>query len=161
MKTKNFTISNDHFSELIWKIAIGTALSWELAKLFGSEHPYLAPISVILCQQSTNSKTVKISIQRVTGTVIGIFITVLVASFIPVNGGTLGLIILFGCFITKFLKFDKVVVHQVALTILFVFALGHKEKHYAMDRMIDTLIGVAIVAIIQVTWSRLISRKKQ
>ena len=161
MRTKYFNISNNQISELIWKIAIGTAISWELAKLFGSEHPYLAPISVILCQQTTNSETVKISIQRVMGTIIGIFITVLIASHIAVNGGTLGLLVLLGCFITKWLKLDKVVIHQVALTILFVFALEHKEKHYAMDRMIDTLIGVVVIAIIQVIWARFISQKKQ
>ncbi|WP_342042264.1 hypothetical protein [Bacillus sp. OTU2372] len=29
---------------LIWKIGAASALSWEIAKLAGSTHPYLAPI---------------------------------------------------------------------------------------------------------------------
>jgi uncharacterized membrane protein YgaE (UPF0421/DUF939 family) len=160
MKIKGFETANENFTALIWKLAVGSALSWEIAKLFGSDYPYLAPISVILCLRSTPSKTAKMSIHRVTGTIIGIFITVLAASHINVNGGTLGLLILLGCFITKWIKLDKVVVHQVALTILFVFALEHKMKHFAMDRIKDTLIGVVVVAIIQLTWTRLFSRMK-
>lgn len=59
-------------SILAWKLAIGSALSWEISKLFGSDHPYLAPLSVILTIQSTVDKTVSLSIKRMIGTVIGI-----------------------------------------------------------------------------------------
>lgn len=37
---------------LIWKMGAASALSWEIAKLAGSNHTYLAPISVILCLQT-------------------------------------------------------------------------------------------------------------
>lgn len=129
-------------------MAIGSTLSWELAKLLGSDHPYLAPISVILCLQSTFHKTVQISIQRIIGTIIGIFFTVLIGSHMSVNGWSLGLLILIGCFITKWLHFKKVVLHQVALTILFVFVFEHQTKHYARDRMTDTVVGIIIASLI-------------
>ncbi|CAM3722059.1 hypothetical protein MEZE111188_05005 [Mesobacillus zeae] len=43
---------------LIWKMAIVSAISWKVAKLVGSEHPYLAPLSVFLCLQSTNNQSI-------------------------------------------------------------------------------------------------------
>jgi uncharacterized membrane protein YgaE (UPF0421/DUF939 family) len=150
---------NENISILIWKLTIGSALSWEVAKLMGSDHPYLAPLSVILSLQSTMDKTVSLSIKRVIGTMIGIIVTVLVASHLSVNGWTLGLLILIGCFIAKYLKLDKKVIHQVALTVLFVFSFEHQTKHYAIDRMRDTLIGVLVAGIIQIVWFRLFLKK--
>ncbi|MFE4898471.1 FUSC family protein [Peribacillus butanolivorans] len=161
MKTKKTEVPNKNFSILIWKMAIGSTLSWELSKLLGSDHPYLAPLSVILCLQSTIDTTVQRSIQRVIGTMIGISLIVLIARHMSINGWNLGLLILLGCYITQWLKFNKTVIHHVALTILFVFVLEHQTKHYAIDRMTDTLVGVIIAVLIQFVWFRLIFKRKQ
>jgi uncharacterized membrane protein YgaE (UPF0421/DUF939 family) len=146
-------------SILAWKLAIGSALSWEVSKLFGSDHPYLAPLSVILTIQSTVDKTVSLSIKRMIGTVIGILVTVLIARHFTISGWSLGVLILLGCYISIYLKLDKKILHQVSLTILFVFVFEHQTKHYAIDRLRDTLIGVFIAGILQIIWFRLISRK--
>ncbi|GIN98218.1 hypothetical protein J6TS1_40880 [Siminovitchia terrae] len=156
---KNST-TNENDSILIWKLAIGSALSWELAQLLGSKHPYLAPLSVILCLQSTLDKSVRISIKRIIGTVIGILVTVLIASHIKINSLNLGLLILLGSFITKWLKFDKMVIHHAAITMLFVFVFEHQTKHYALDRMRDTIVGVVVTILIQLVWFRIIKRNK-
>jgi uncharacterized membrane protein YgaE (UPF0421/DUF939 family) len=132
---------------LIWKMAFASALSWEIAKLAGSNHPYLAPISVILCMQSTVNQSILFSYHRMVGTVIGIGITVLLSPFLQVNGWTLGLLILIGCYIAKWMKRDETVIHQLALTVLLVFVMEHKSHDYPIDRFRDTLIG-AIVAVL-------------
>ena len=150
---------NKSLSILAWKLSIGSALSWEVAKLLGSDHPYLAPLSVILTIQSTVDKTVSLSIKRLIGTVIGILVTVLIAKHFTVSGWSLGILILLGCYISIYLKLDKKILHQVALTILFVFVFEHQTKHYAIDRMRDTVIGVLIAGVLQFLWFRLTSRK--
>ncbi|PLT33545.1 hypothetical protein CUU64_13110 [Bacillus sp. V5-8f] len=134
---------------LIWKMAIGSALSWELASLFGSKHPYLAPLSIILCLQNTVNKTIKLAIRRIIGTVIGVSVSVIIASHMSVHGWTLGLMILIGSYIGKWLTVDKIVLHQVALTILFVFVFEHQTKQYPLDRLRDTAIGVIIAILLQ------------
>ncbi|SFC95021.1 Fusaric acid resistance protein-like [Bacillus sp. OV322] len=159
MKTTKNETQSENSSILIWKLAIGgSTLSWEIAKLCGSFHPYLAPLSVIISLRSTMDKTVRLSIKWVIGTIIGIFVTVLIASHMTVIAWNLGLLILLGCFAAKYLNLDKKVIHQVALTILFVFVFEHQTKHYAIDRMRDTLIGVLVTGIIQLIWFRLILR---
>jgi uncharacterized membrane protein YgaE (UPF0421/DUF939 family) len=133
---------------LIWKMAIASALSWEIAKIAGSYHPYLAPISVILCLQTTVNKSIRFSYHRMVGTVIGISVTVLVARHLEVNGWTLGLLILVAGFITKWLKRDETALHQVALTVLLVFSFEYKAGSYPIDRFRDTLIGALVAVII-------------
>jgi uncharacterized membrane protein YgaE (UPF0421/DUF939 family) len=132
---------------LIWKMAVASFISWEVAKLAGSHHPYLSPISVILCLQTTINRSILFSYHRMVGTVIGISVTVLAAPHLNVNGWTLGILMLVGGFIAKWLKRDETALHQVALTILLVFVFEHKAGSYPMDRFRDTLIG-AIVAVV-------------
>lgn len=162
MKIKNPETpnSNDNFSMLTWQMAIGSTLSWELSKLLGSDHPYLAPLSVILCLHTVIEKTFQISMQRVIGTVIGIFIIILIASNLSINGWSLGLLILLGGLITRLLKLNKTVLHQVSLTILFVFTFEHQSSQYALDRMRDTLVGVITAVLIQLIWFYIILRGK-
>jgi uncharacterized membrane protein YgaE (UPF0421/DUF939 family) len=132
---------------LIWKMAVASCISWEVAKFAGSHHPYLAPISVILCLQSTINRSILFSYHRMVGTIIGISVTVIAAPHLKVNGWTLGILMLVGGFIAKWLKRDETALHQVALTILLVFVFEHKAGSYPMDRFRDTLIG-AIVAVV-------------
>jgi uncharacterized membrane protein YgaE (UPF0421/DUF939 family) len=136
-------------SILIWKIAVASAISWEVAKLAGSDHPYLAPLSVILCLQTTVNRSIQYSYHRMVGTVIGIVVTMVAAPYIGVNGWMIGGLILIGGFITKWLKRDESAIHQVALTVLLVFVMEHKSGDYFIDRFRDTLIGAIAAILIQ------------
>ena len=145
-------LSNESYTSLIWKIALGSFLSWEISRHFGSDHPYLAPLSIIICIQATTDKTVSLAISRIIGTIIGIPIVVLITNHLHVHGWSLGLLILLGGYISKWLKLDQSVMHQVALTILLVFVFEKQSEHYAWDRMIDTIIGVMVAVILQYIW---------
>ncbi|WP_052353697.1 FUSC family protein [Neobacillus jeddahensis] len=135
---------------LIWKMGLASALSWELAKLAGSDHPYLAAVSVILCLQTTINRSIQFSYHRMVGTVIGICVVVLLEPYLIVNGWTLGLLILIGGFLTKWLKHDETAIHQVALTVLLVFVMGHKSSDYPIDRFRDTLMGALVAVVIHI-----------
>jgi uncharacterized membrane protein YgaE (UPF0421/DUF939 family) len=152
-KNKQLKKQLENKALLIWKMAIASALSWEIAKLAGSHHPYLAPISVILCLQTTVNRSIRFSYHRMVGTVIGITITVFAAPYLEVNGWTLGLLILAGGFTAKWLKRDETAIHQVALTVLLVFVFEHKAGSYPIDRFRDTLIGAIAAVVIHMIFS--------
>ncbi|MBT2574972.1 FUSC family protein [Bacillus sp. ISL-51] len=143
---KNKKIQNK--TSLVWKMAIASAVSWEAAKLVGSDHPYLAPLSVILCLQPTIDQSIRFSFHRIAGTAIGIMLTAYLVNHLPMNGWMLGLLLLGGTYIAKWLRIDETVLHQVALTILLVFTFERNSKDYAMDRIIDTMIGVIIAILV-------------
>ncbi|WP_059172111.1 aromatic acid exporter family protein [Bacillus sp. FJAT-27445] len=133
---------------LVWKMAIASAVSWELAKLAGSDHPYLAPLSVILCLQTTIYKSIMFSFHRIAGTVVGVMMISWFVSHLPLNGWSLGLLMLAGTFAAKWLKMDETAIHQVALTILLLFSFERKSGDYGFDRVVDTIIGAAVAVIV-------------
>ncbi len=129
-------------------MAIASAVAWEAAKLVGSDHPYLAPLSVILCLRPTIDQSIRFSFHRIAGTAIGVMLTSYLVSHLPMNGWMLGLLLLGGTYIAKWLRIDVTVLHQVALTILLVFTFERNSKDYAFDRIIDTVIGVIIAILV-------------
>ncbi|NRD79287.1 FUSC family protein [Bacillus sp. BRMEA1] len=133
---------------LIWKMAIASALSWEIARFCGSDHPYLAPSTVIVCLQTTINRSLKYSYHRVGGTLIGILVADLLVPHLDVNALTLGLIILIGGFITKWMKLDESTIHQAALAVVLIFVIGHKSGDYPLDRFRNTLIGALTACIV-------------
>ncbi|RLL41780.1 FUSC family protein [Oceanobacillus piezotolerans] len=145
MKKKKTTQNK---TSLIWKMAIASAVSWEVAKLVGSDHPYLAPLSVILCLQTTLDQSIRFSFHRIVGTAIGVLLTAYLVSHLHMNGWILGLLLLGGTYIAKWLRLHETVLHQVALTILLVFTFERKSEDYALDRIIDTIIGVIIAILV-------------
>lgn len=57
------------------------------------------------------------------GTILGIAVTVLIASDMTVNGWILRLLIILGCLIARYLKLDRKVISLVGLTILVCFCI--------------------------------------
>lgn len=151
LKKKKGIVENK--TALIWKMAIGSAVSWELAKFVGSDHPYLAPLSVVLCLQTTIDQSIRYSIHRILGTMIGIILTAYLASHLDMNGWILGLLLLGATFIAKWLRLDETVLHQVALTVILIFTFERKSKDYSVDRILDTIIGVIITILIHMLLS--------
>lgn len=131
-------------TSIVWKTTIGSAVTWRLAQLAGSSHPYLAPITLILCLQSTLNQSIHFAVHRVFGTALGILITVILASFFSVTYLTIGLLIFIGTAIGKLFNMSHLVIHQIALSILLVFTFAHHSPSYGIDRLRDTLIGALI-----------------
>jgi uncharacterized membrane protein YgaE (UPF0421/DUF939 family) len=69
------------------------------------------------------------------------------------NGWILGLLLLGATFISKWLRLDETVLHQVALTVILIFTFERKSKDYAFDRILDTIIGVIITILIHMLLS--------
>lgn len=134
-------------TSLVWKIAIASGLSWEVARMIGSAHPYLAPLSVILCLQITVGKSIFYGVERVLGTIAGVLFTVYLTPYIGLNAWSLGLMILVASAIVKLLGFDKIVINQVALSILLVLSF-QSHSSYSLDRIRDTFVGCVIAILI-------------
>lgn len=135
---------------LMIKMVAGSAVSWELAILFGSKHPYLAPISLILCLQATIVKSIRFSFARIGGTIIGVGAVVLLASKLHANGWTIALIMLISLVFPLILGANSSTLHQIALSVLLVFVFEHKLHGYGVDRIRDTIVGVAVALLLHI-----------
>lgn len=134
----------------VWKMALGSIIAWELAGLTGSKHPYLAPLTLILCLQVTIGQSLRFALYRTVGTVAGVLMIAGFAKDIPVTGWSLALILFLSAALMKVLNVSDKVIHQAALSILFVLYFEHHSAGYAFDRIKDTLIG-SLTAVLFVT----------
>ncbi|RKP58345.1 FUSC family protein [Cohnella endophytica] len=134
----------------VWKIPLASALSWELAELAGSKHPYLAPLTAILSIQATVDKSIQFAWQRVLATLAGVLFTVFLAPYVGTNGWSIGLLLLVGMLIVTWMKLDRAIMVQAALSILLVMYFQSKMPSYPLDRIRDTFIGAVIAIAIHI-----------
>lgn len=132
----------------VWKTALAAGLSFEIAQLTGTKHPYFAPLAAILCVQITIDKSIKSGYNRIAGTVIGVLLTAFIAGFIGVHGWSIGLIVLIGTLIGRVLGLGESAVYQVGISAMMVLMFEAKSHSYALDRVVETVIGAAIAIII-------------
>lgn len=135
---------------VVWKMALGSLGAWELAVWTGSKHPYLAPLTLILCLQATIGQSLRFALIRTAGTVFGVLMIAWFAEDIPVTGLSLSAVLLISAALMKTLKLSDAFIHQVALSILFVLYFEQHPSGYAFDRVKDTIIG-SLVAVLLVT----------
>lgn len=133
----------------VWKMPLAAALSWEAAKWAGSNHPYLAPLTAILCFQITVSQSLHFAWQRIIGT-IGVAATACIAPYIGLSGWSIGLLVLLGAAIVKRLNRDHALTVQIALSILLVLYFQSKMPSYPLDRVRDTVVGAVVAVLIHV-----------
>ncbi|HET7580135.1 MAG TPA: FUSC family protein [Bacillales bacterium] len=136
-------------TSIVWKTALGSGLSWQLAKLAGTQHPFLAPITLILCLRDSTSQSLTFTMKRVFGTILGILIIIAGMALIgdKVSAWELTVLMFLGLAITKLIRLDNVTIREAALSILLVLALEPESGQYWIDRMRDTVIG-AFVAML-------------
>ncbi|WP_067624641.1 FUSC family protein [Alicyclobacillus acidiphilus] len=132
---------------VVWKTALGSAIVWELARLTGSKHPYLAPLTFILCLQASVGQSLRYALYRSVGTVIGVVMIGLFAKSIPVTAWALAITLLLSTAVLKACRASDPLIHQVALSILFVLYFENHSSGYAWDRAKDTLIGAVAGAM--------------
>src|SRR6202011_3671136 len=87
------------------KSALAAGVSWEIVStLFGGEAAALAVVSSVIVVQVTSWQTVRKSIERILGVIIGVSLAVLVAHLLGLNFLTITLIIFFAQVIGLFLQ---------------------------------------------------------
>ncbi|UUZ90044.1 aromatic acid exporter family protein [Paenibacillus sp. P25] len=138
------------YKGVVWKIPLAAALSWELAKLAGSKHPYLAPLTVVLSVQLTVDQSVRFAWRRIVGTIAGVLFTIVLMPYVGLSGWGIGLLLLAGMLIVTWLKLEHALTIQVALSILLVLELQSKFPSYSLDRIRDTLIGAVATLVIHI-----------
>ncbi len=84
------------------------------------------------------------ALYRSVGTVIGVLMIGSFVKSIPVTAWALGLALLVSTAILKIFHVNDQLIHQVALSILFVLYFENHSVGYAWDRAKDTLVGAAI-----------------
>lgn len=142
------SINNSKINNItIIQNVIAASLAWELSKIAGSSHPYLAPLAVIICLHATLDESILHRYRRIIGTFLGAFTTGIIAPYIGSNAWSIGLVVLLGIGMAKLLALSNEVGNQAAIGALLILAVENNGG-YTIDRVRDTTIGVLIAILV-------------
>jgi len=139
------------------KSALAAGLSWEIVStLFGVEAAALAVVSAVIVVQVTSWQTVRKSIERILGVIIGVSLAVLVAHLLGLNFWTITLIIFFAQVIGLFLQNrGQYLATQIPISAALALVLGATGS-YPLLRVLGTLVGGLIGTVISLLFSNTI-----
>ncbi|MEV1129202.1 FUSC family protein [Agromyces sp. NPDC049794] len=133
----------------VLKSAVATIAAWLVAGwLVQGELPVFAAIAALLVVQPSVNQSLGKAVERSIGVILG----VLVASGLSLALGQSTWVILVAVVVAMLvawlLKMTPVTSNQVAISAMLVLALGASSPEYALDRVLETLIGAAIGIIV-------------
>ncbi len=127
------------------KSAVATTAAWLIAGwLVAGPPPVFAAIAALLVvQPSVNQSLVK-GIERSIGVIVGVVIAALLE--LALGSGTLAILltIITALLLAWLLRMTAGTGNQVAISAMLVLTLGTTTSGYAVDRVLETLIGAAV-----------------
>lgn len=133
----------------IVKTALAAAVSWLVATtVLGAEFPYFATLAAILTVQVTVADSVEKATQRIIGIIGGVAVSLLIGHWLSVSSFSIFLVIIIGMGISKALRMNPQIVSQVAVSSFLVLAFGLQEEDYALERVLETLMGSVVAVLI-------------
>lgn len=133
----------------IIKTAFAAAISWLIAtNLLHSEYPYFAAVAAIITVQVTVADSVDKASQRIIGIIGGVLLSMLLGHWFKIGAISIFFIIVIGMGIAKALRMNQQIISQVAISSLLVMAFGQTKEGYALERIIETIIGSAVALFI-------------
>ena len=126
------------------KTAVAAGLSWFIAaNVLGNKIPVFAPLASLLTVQVTVWDSVSRGLQRVLGVVVGVLVAYGFARLAGINAWSIALIIFVSLLLGRAMRLGQQGSIQVPVSALLVLVLGATTGGYALDRVIDTVIGAA------------------
>ncbi len=133
------------------KSAVATIGSWLLAGwLIPGPLPVFAAIAALLVVQPSVNQSLAKALERSIGVIVGVLIAVGLSLLLGPQSWVVLLAIVVAMLIAWALRANPGTGNQVAISAMLVLALGSSSPDYAVDRILETLIGVVIGFIVNV-----------
>jgi uncharacterized membrane protein YgaE (UPF0421/DUF939 family) len=126
------------------KTAVAAGISWFIAaNVMGNRIPVFAPLAALLTVQVTVWDSVARGLQRVLGVVVGVLVAYGFARLAGINAWSIALVIFVSLLAGRALRLGQQGSIQVPVSALLVLVLGATTGGYALDRILDTVVGAA------------------
>src|SRR5688572_13934079 len=129
----------------VLKSAAATIAAWLLAGwLVPGPLPVFAAIAALLVVQPSVNQSLSKALERSAGVILGVVIAVLLTMVLGPQSWVVLAAVVVAMLIAWALRASTGTANQVAISAVLVLALGTSNPDYALDRIIETLIGAAI-----------------
>jgi len=133
----------------VLKSAVATIVAWLVAGwLIPGPLPVFAAIAALLVVQPSVNQSLGKAVERSIGVILGVIIATGIALVFGQNTWVILVAIVIAMLVAWALKMTPGTSNQVAISAMLVLALGASSPEYALDRVLETLIGAAIGIII-------------
>ncbi|MEH2378714.1 MAG: aromatic acid exporter family protein [Nostoc sp.] len=141
-------ISTIVLAKMAFKMAIASAISFEVAQALRWQYPFYAAIAAIIVMSSTHGSTLLLGIQRIIGTVIGAIGGAIFAVALGTNFWSLGISVFLTIFLTSYWKFNEAA--KLAGYVSAIVILSHSQSPwlYAWGRFLETLLGIGVALLV-------------
>ena len=131
------------------KSAAATVAAWLLAGwLVPGQLPVFAAIAALLVVQPSVDESFGKAIERSIGVIAGVLIATGISLVFGQDGWVILVAIVVAIFASWALRMTSGTANQVAISAMLVLALGASSPDYALDRILETLIGAAIGLVV-------------
>lgn len=133
------------------KSAVATITAWLVAGWVVPGHlPVFAAIAALLVVQPSVNQSLSKAIERSIGVIVGVVIAVLLTMVLGGLSWVVLLAILVAMLVAWAFRATPGTANQVAISAMLVLALGSSSPDYAVDRIVETLIGAVIGFVVNV-----------
>src|SRR5215218_6114603 len=131
------------------KSAVATIAAWVIAGwLIPGPLPVFAAIAALLVVQPSVNQSLGKAVERSIGVILGVVIATGISLVFGQSTWIILLAIVIAMLVAWALKMTPGTSNQVAISAMLVLALGASSPEYALDRVIETLIGAAIGIVV-------------
>jgi uncharacterized membrane protein YccC len=134
------------------KSAIATAAAWLVAGwLIQGPPPVFAAIAALLVVQPSVNQSLTKALERSVGVIAGVAVASIIGILLGGSTWVILLAMVAGLAVAWALKMTAGTANQVAISALLVLALGGTSPEYAVDRVLETLLGAVIGIVVNVS----------
>ncbi|WP_194421304.1 FUSC family protein [Microbacterium abyssi] len=131
------------------KSAVATLGAWLIAGwLIPGPLPVFAAIAALLVVQPSVNQSFAKALERSIGVIVGVVIAVLLSLLLGPQSWVVLLAIVVAMLVAWTFRASPGTGNQVAISAMLVLALGSSNPEYAVDRILETLIGVTFALIV-------------
>jgi uncharacterized membrane protein YccC len=133
----------------VLKSAVATIAAWLVAGwLIPGPLPVFAAIAALLVVQPSVNQSLGKAVERSIGVILGVIIATGIALAFGQSTWVILVAIVVAMLVAWALKMTPGTSNQVAISAMLVLALGASSPEYALDRVLETLIGAAIGIVV-------------
>lgn len=131
------------------KTAVSVMICISIFQVLNRSYPFYACIAAVICMRNNQKDTLKVGKNRMIGTMIGGFVGYIFSSQFKYNAILIGIGISAVIYICNLLKKEASVAIACIVFIAVMTNLKGQLPHiYAINRVVDTFIGIIIAAIV-------------
>ena len=129
----------------VLKSALACVAAWIVADVvIGGQPPVFAAIAALLVVQPSVTQSFAKGVERSVGVVLGVVIASALALFFGSSWWVIAVAVTAGLLLAWALKMTPGTANQIGISALLVIALGATTPQYALDRVVETVMGVII-----------------